>query len=324
MFERYTEQARRVIFFARYEASAFGSEYIEAEHILLGLVREDKLLRNRLQHQGRDQIRKSVEEHTPQREKISTSVDLPISDEVKRALAYANQESLEFNHKVIDTGHLILGLLHIENCYAAALLQQNGIDYRSYREVVRASPFSHVPKAERIRPGMVRAIDRPSAWNEPEAKMPAAPSLQGPIAALAELLNATVEHIDAYSDAYGEQPLKRKPWSRKEAFGHLIDWAITHQQWFARALTEPKVVASGYPPDEWVSAQRYGEFRWEDLVDLWLCVNRLLVHVLSQIPEERVNTPCHIGIDEPTPLATVIDRYVEHCEDVVGQILALL
>ena len=38
MFERYTEKARRVIFFARYEASQFGSPYIETEHLLLGLV----------------------------------------------------------------------------------------------------------------------------------------------------------------------------------------------------------------------------------------------------------------------------------------------
>jgi len=34
MFERYTEKARRVIFFARYEASQFGSPYIETEHLL--------------------------------------------------------------------------------------------------------------------------------------------------------------------------------------------------------------------------------------------------------------------------------------------------
>ena len=41
MFERYTEKARRVIFYARYEASMFGSPYIETEHLLLGLLRED-------------------------------------------------------------------------------------------------------------------------------------------------------------------------------------------------------------------------------------------------------------------------------------------
>src|SRR5713226_1748961 len=40
MFERYTETARRVICFARYEASQFGSPYIETEHLLMGLLRE--------------------------------------------------------------------------------------------------------------------------------------------------------------------------------------------------------------------------------------------------------------------------------------------
>ena len=51
MFERYTEKARRVIFFARYEASQYGSPYIETEHLLLGLMREDKALANRFLRQ---------------------------------------------------------------------------------------------------------------------------------------------------------------------------------------------------------------------------------------------------------------------------------
>jgi hypothetical protein len=42
MFERYTERARRVLFFVRYEASQLGSVSIETEHVLLGLLRESK------------------------------------------------------------------------------------------------------------------------------------------------------------------------------------------------------------------------------------------------------------------------------------------
>jgi len=41
MFERYTEKAPRVVFFARFEASQYGSQYIETEHLLLGLMREN-------------------------------------------------------------------------------------------------------------------------------------------------------------------------------------------------------------------------------------------------------------------------------------------
>ena len=48
MFERYTERARRVLFFARYEASQLGSVSIETEHLLLGLIREGKGLTSRI------------------------------------------------------------------------------------------------------------------------------------------------------------------------------------------------------------------------------------------------------------------------------------
>ena len=51
MFERYTEKARRVIFFARYEASQFGSPYIETEHLLLGLLREEKSFAAEILHE---------------------------------------------------------------------------------------------------------------------------------------------------------------------------------------------------------------------------------------------------------------------------------
>src|ERR1035438_1086649 len=109
MFERYTEKARRVIFFARYEASQFGSPYIETEHLLLGLLREDKALTNRFlrSHASVESIRKQIEGHTTIREKVSTSVDLPLSNECKRVLAYAAEEAERLSHKHIGTEHLL-------------------------------------------------------------------------------------------------------------------------------------------------------------------------------------------------------------------------
>ena len=64
MFERYTERARRVIFFARYEASQLGSPSIESEHLLLGLIREGKGLTSRLFGKSQlstEEIRKDIE-----------------------------------------------------------------------------------------------------------------------------------------------------------------------------------------------------------------------------------------------------------------------
>ena len=64
MFERYTERARRVLFFARYEASQLGSISIETEHLLLGLIREGKGLTSRIfarSHLSLESIRKEIE-----------------------------------------------------------------------------------------------------------------------------------------------------------------------------------------------------------------------------------------------------------------------
>src|SRR5437660_11807959 len=75
MFERYTEKARRVIFFARYEASQFGAPAIEPEHLLLGLMREDKTLTGRFFPRAQvsiESIRMEIEGRTLLREKITT------------------------------------------------------------------------------------------------------------------------------------------------------------------------------------------------------------------------------------------------------------
>ena len=136
MFERYTEKARRVIFFARYEASQFGSPYIETEHLLLGLLREDKALTNRFlrSHASIESIRKQIEGRTPIREKVSTSVDLPLSQECKRVLAYAAEEAERLAHKHIGTEHLLLGLLREDKSFAAEILHERGLRLSTLRE----------------------------------------------------------------------------------------------------------------------------------------------------------------------------------------------
>jgi ATP-dependent Clp protease ATP-binding subunit ClpC len=147
MFERYTEKARRVIFFARYEASQFGSPYIETEHLLLGLLREDKALTNRFlrSHASVESIRKQIEGHTTIREKVSTSVDLPLSNECKRVLAYAAEEAERLSHKHIGTEHLLLGLLREEKCFAAEILQERGLRLPAIREELQRTTQEKAP-----------------------------------------------------------------------------------------------------------------------------------------------------------------------------------
>jgi hypothetical protein len=132
MFERHTEEARRVIFFARYEASQLGSPSIESHHLLLGLLREDKDLVKRLMRP--ESIRQDIESMTEVRPRISTTIDLPLSQESKRILASADQEAERLNHKRIGREHLLLGILREESCVAARVLRERGLRLDAHRE----------------------------------------------------------------------------------------------------------------------------------------------------------------------------------------------
>jgi hypothetical protein len=137
MFERYTERARRVIFFARYEASQYGSPYIETEHILLGILREHNVLR--LSPDAIESIRKQIDARTPKRP--AKSVDLPLSNACKRVLAYAAEEAERLAHRWIGTEHLLLGLLREKDCVAAEILRQHGFELDQLREQFAKPPI---------------------------------------------------------------------------------------------------------------------------------------------------------------------------------------
>ncbi|MGC1417146.1 MAG: SgcJ/EcaC family oxidoreductase [Candidatus Acidiferrum sp.] len=136
MFERYTEKARRVIFFARYEASQYGSPYIETEHLLLGLFREDRPLSRKLLNNkgGARSLRDEIESQITRRERISTSVEVPLSAECKNILNMAAEESQRLGAKHVGTDHLLLAIMREESCLAARLLTERGLTLAWLRE----------------------------------------------------------------------------------------------------------------------------------------------------------------------------------------------
>src|SRR6185312_12450963 len=97
MFERYTEKARRIIFFARYEASQTGSHAIETEHLLLAFLHEAKqLFESGTIEEMTEELRRAVQ--VPGAAKLSTSVDIPLSHSAKRVLAFGAEEAERLGH----------------------------------------------------------------------------------------------------------------------------------------------------------------------------------------------------------------------------------
>jgi ATP-dependent Clp protease ATP-binding subunit ClpC len=116
-------------------------------------------------HAAVESIRKQIEGHTTIREKVSTSVDLPLSHECKRVLAYGAEEAERLNHKHIGTEHLLLGLLREEKCFAAEILHERGLRLTTIREELQRSQSekvaSAVPRKARCWPNSAATSPRP-------------------------------------------------------------------------------------------------------------------------------------------------------------------
>ena len=133
MFERYSEKARRTIFWARSESIQLGTSEISPEHILLALFREGTLA-DTLTAEIQGSIRREIEEtHAPQEKQRQSSPDVPLSHSAKRVLAYAAEEAERMNHTWIGTEHLLVGLLR-EPSLASRILAKNGEELDSLRK----------------------------------------------------------------------------------------------------------------------------------------------------------------------------------------------
>ena len=139
MFERFNEHVRRSLFFARYEASRSSSRAIGTEHLLLGMLREaDPVLTGLLQRPGGN-VKDLREELLGDRlalDRVSTSPDLPLAEDTKKALAFAVHEAESMGHGSVGTEHLLLGLLRIETSTAARYLSAHGFDLFQLREEI--------------------------------------------------------------------------------------------------------------------------------------------------------------------------------------------
>ncbi|MGH9586866.1 MAG: Clp protease N-terminal domain-containing protein [Acidobacteriaceae bacterium] len=139
MFERYTEKARRVVFYARYETSEFGYEYIETDFLLLASARESPELTMRWLGMNYQQLRDALEPMYKRNKRIATSVDLPLSNESKKVLAYAGEEADRLGHRDIGSEHLFLGLVR-EGGTSARMLKDWGETLDSLRAAIVESP----------------------------------------------------------------------------------------------------------------------------------------------------------------------------------------
>lgn len=124
---------------------------IEPVHLLLGILREDRELMSRgsTKVSNGKSLRKAVERLIPApKGKIATNVELPLSSDAKRILAYAYEESDSLKHRHIGTEHLLLGLLREKGTPAAQVLHEHGLEFETFRGELGVKGLASPPAAE--------------------------------------------------------------------------------------------------------------------------------------------------------------------------------
>ena len=139
MFERFTDNARKIMALADQEAQRFNHEYIGTEHILLGMVKGGSgVATNALKFFGVDlrKVRLEVEKLVlAMPEKVATS-ELPQTPRAKKVIEYAILEAKHLDHNYVGTEHLLLGLLREQDGVAGQVLVNLGLRLERVREEV--------------------------------------------------------------------------------------------------------------------------------------------------------------------------------------------
>ena len=139
VWQRFTERARRVVFFAQEEAGRLGENYVSTEHLLLGLVRENDSVAARILDSigvSLGRIRSEIERQVAKGEG-RLGQDMQLTPRAKRVIDLAYDEARQLNNNYIGTEHLLLGLIREGEGLAGRVLSRLGVDLERTRAEVR-------------------------------------------------------------------------------------------------------------------------------------------------------------------------------------------
>lgn len=204
MFERFTDRARRVVVLAQEESQRLSHNYIGSEHLLLGLLAEREGVAARALESlnvtltaAREQVEEIIGpgQQTPRGH-------IPFTPRAKKILELALREALTMGSEVIDTEHLLLGLIDEGDGVGAQILQRLGATAQAVREAVARLISADPEAAEMTGPGSEpRAV---SVGRRVLTRVDALTEVKDLLASIDRRLSAIERHLGI--DAGQEEP----------------------------------------------------------------------------------------------------------------------
>lgn len=139
MWQRFTQRARKAVFYASEEACRYGNAYASTEHLLLGLIREpDSLAARVLGKSGlsSDRILREVVAQIPILPPIKDEGQVVLTPRAKRVIDCAYDEARTLGVNYIGTEHLLLGIIREGDGIGGRILTNLGVNLEASRKVV--------------------------------------------------------------------------------------------------------------------------------------------------------------------------------------------
>ncbi|WP_113652379.1 ATP-dependent Clp protease ATP-binding subunit [Pedobacter namyangjuensis] len=143
MEAKFSPQVKDVISFSREEALRLGHDYIGAEHLLLGLIREgDGMAIKILRSLGVDtsKLRRSIEDAVRGTSSVTVNLgNIPLTKQAEKVLKITYLEAKIFKSDLIGTEHLLLSILRDDDNIASQILLQYSITYEVFKQEVEVN-----------------------------------------------------------------------------------------------------------------------------------------------------------------------------------------
>jgi anion-transporting ArsA/GET3 family ATPase len=132
-------------------------------------------------------------------------------------------------------------------------------------------------------------------------------------------INYWVQSLPKEYNSMSETQVSNRPshnkWSKKEILGHLCDSAINNIERFVKIqYAEQPYAIQAYDQEQWVVIQSYQKRPIDEILTLFQSLNKQIINILMNIPDEKLSYLCDIGNNQQKTLDWLIQDYLEHME----------
>jgi len=147
--------------------------------------------------------------------------------------------------------------------------------------------------------------------------------MKNTIAELNKIVSSYSEKIRAIAEPeFSAKPLPNK-WSKKEVLGHLIDSAQNNLRRFICGQYESAPPKITYEQDHWVNLNAYQQADGNEVIDLWVLINKRIAAVLTKMPVTSYAKSSDTGRNSVSlhSLEWLAEDYVKHLKHHLNQII---